>query len=221
MKLMQQAGVDFAILGTQEQCTGDPARRAGNEYLFQMFAKANVEVLNGHGVDKKKIVTTCPHCFNTLLNEYPDFGGKYEVIHNSTVLAGLVAQGKLKPSRRVDKKVVYHDSCYLGRYNEVYDAPREALRSIPGLTVLEPKETRDRGMCCGAGGAQMFKEEEPGKERVNIARTEQLLQTQPDVVASACPFCMRMLTDGLAAHDRESIPQLDIAEILLESVSCK
>lgn len=218
VKLMQQAGVDFAILGTQEQCTGDPARRAGNEYLFQMFAKANVEVLNGYGVNKKKIVTTCPHCFNTLLNEYPDFGGQYEVIHHSTFLAGLIAQSKLKPSRRVDKKVVYHDSCYLGRYNEVYDAPREALRSIPGLTVLEPKATRDRGMCCGAGGAQMFKEEEPGKERVNIARTEQLLETQPDVVASACPFCMRMLTDGLAAHNRESIPQLDIAEILLESM---
>jgi len=218
VKLMQQAGVDFAILGTQEQCTGDPARRAGNEYLYQMFAKANVEVLNGYGVDKKKIVTSCPHCFNTLLNEYPDFGGKFEVIHHSTFLAGLVAQGKLKPSRRVDKKVVYHDSCYLGRYNEVYDAPRDALRSIPGLTVLEPKATRDRGMCCGAGGAQMFKEEEPGKERVNIARTEQLLETQPDVVASACPFCMRMLTDGLAAHNRETIPQLDIAEILLEAM---
>jgi len=218
VKLMQQAGVDFAILGTEEQCTGDPARRAGNEYLFQMFAKANIEVLNGYGVDKKKIVTTCPHCFNTLLNEYPDFGGKYEVIHHTTFLAGLIAQGKLKPTRRIDKKVVYHDSCYLGRYNELYEAPREALRSIAGLTVLEPKATRDRGMCCGAGGAQMFKEEEPGKERVNIARTEQLLETQPDVVASACPFCMRMLTDGLAAHNRESIPQLDIAEVLLESV---
>lgn len=219
VKLMQLAGVDFAILGTEEQCTGDPARRAGNEYLFQVFAKANVEVLNGYGVNKKKIVTTCPHCFNTLLNEYPDFGGKYEVIHHSTFLAGLIAQGKLKPTRRVDKKVVYHDSCYLGRYNEVYDAPRETLRSIPGLTLLEPKATRDRGMCCGAGGAQMFKEEEPGKERVNIARTEQLLETNPDAVASACPFCMRMLTDGLAAHERESTPQLDIAEILLESVS--
>lgn len=218
VKLMQQAGVDFAILGTQEQCTGDPARRAGNEYLYQTFAKANVEVLNGYAVDRKKIVTTCPHCFNTLLNEYPDYGGKYKVIHHSTFLAELIAQGKLKPSRRLDKKVVYHDSCYLGRYNEVYDAPRDALRSIPGLTVLEPKATRDRGMCCGAGGAQMFKEEEPGKERVNIARTEQLLDTLPDVVASACPFCMRMLTDGLAAHNRESIPQLDIAEILLESM---
>jgi Fe-S oxidoreductase len=217
-KLMQQAGVDFAILGTQEQCTGDPARRAGNEFLYQMFAKANVEVLNGVGADKKTIVTSCPHCFNTLLNEYPDFGGRYRVVHHSTFLAQLIADGKLNPTNAMSKRVVYHDSCYLGRYNEVYDAPRETLSRIPGLTVLEPKQTRDRGMCCGAGGAQMFKEEEPGKDRVNIARTEQLLETNPEVVASACPFCMRMLTDGLAAKGREDVAQLDIAEILLEAL---
>jgi Fe-S oxidoreductase len=216
-KLMQKAGVNFAILGGEEQCTGDPARRAGNEYLFQMFAKANVEVLNNYGADKKKIVTACPHCFNTLLNEYPDFGGRYEVIHHTTFLAELLATGKLKATKRIEKKVVFHDSCYLGRYNEVYDAPREALRSI-GLTLLEPSATRDRGMCCGAGGAQMFKEEEHGTGRVNILRTEQLLETQPDAVASACPFCMRMLTDGLAEKGRESVPQLDIAEMLLEAV---
>ena len=216
-RLMQKAGVDFAILGGEEQCTGDPARRAGNEYLFQMFAKANVEVLNNYGVEKKKIVTTCPHCFNTLLNEYPDFGGRYEVIHHTTFLAELFAQGKLKATKRVEKKVVFHDSCYLGRYNEVYDAPREALRSI-GLTLVEPSATRDRGMCCGAGGAQMFKEEEHGTGRVNVLRTEQLLETQPDAVATACPFCMRMLTDGLAEKGRESVPQLDIAEMLLEAV---
>ncbi|MCH7808586.1 MAG: 4Fe-4S dicluster domain-containing protein [Planctomycetes bacterium] len=218
VKLMQKAGVDFAILGTQEQCTGDPARRAGNEFLFQMLAQANVEILNGYGVDKKKIVTTCPHCFNTLKNEYPDFDGHYDVIHHTTFLADLLKQGKLKPTKRVDKKIVYHDSCYLGRYNEVYDAPREALRSIPGLTVLEPEQTRDRGMCCGAGGAQMFKEEESGDDRVNIVRTQQLLDTKPDAISTACPFCMRMLTDGLAEKDREDVPQLDIAEILLESV---
>ena len=217
-QLMTKAGVDFAILGNEETCTGDPARRAGNEYLFQMFARQNVETLNGHGVEKKKIVTCCPHCFNTLLNEYPDFGGRYEVIHHTTFLAELIKQGKLKPTKSVQKRVVYHDSCYLGRYNEVYDAPREVLRSIPGLTVLEPEETRDRGMCCGAGGAQMFKEEEPGDERVNVLRTKQLLDTKPDAISSACPFCMRMLTDGLASHDREEIPQLDIAEMLLESV---
>ncbi|MBI4716260.1 MAG: (Fe-S)-binding protein [Planctomycetes bacterium] len=218
VKLLQRAGVDFAILGSEEQCTGDPARRAGNEYLYQTFARANVEVLNGYGADKKKIVTTCPHCFNTLLNEYPDFGGRYEVVHHSTFLAELIAEGKLRPTKRSDKRVAFHDSCYLGRYNEVYDAPRDALRSIPGLTVLEPAQTRDRGMCCGAGGAQMFKEEEPGTQRVNAARTEQLLDTHPDAVASACPFCMRMLTDGLAGAGKDELPQLDIAELLAEAV---
>lgn len=217
-QLLIKAGVDFAILGNDEQCTGDPARRAGNEYLFQMFARQNVETLNGCGADKKKIICTCPHCFNTLKNEYPDFGGRYDVVHHTEFLAELVREGKLRPINRVDKKVAYHDSCYLGRYNEVYEPPREALRSIPGLTLLEPAETRDRGMCCGAGGAQMFKEEEPGDERVNVRRTTQLLKTDPDAVASACPFCMRMLTDGLAEKNRETMPQLDVAELLLESV---
>ena len=215
---MQRAGVDFAILGTEEQCTGDPARRAGNEYLFQTLARANVKVLNGYGVEKKTIVTTCPHCFNTLLNEYPDFGGKYDVVHHTTFLAELIREGKLKPTKRIDKKIDWHDSCYLGRYNEVYDPPRDVLNSIPGLTVLEPVETRDRGMCCGAGGAQMFKEEEPGDEKVNVRRTGQLLDTKPDAIGSGCPFCMRMITDGLAEKDQESIPSLDVAELLLESV---
>ncbi len=217
-KLLQLADVDFAILGQEEQCTGDPARRAGNEYLYQMLAQANVETLKKYGAQKKKIVTSCPHCFNTLLNEYPDFGGTYDVIHHTTFLAELVAEGKLKPVKPRNQKVVYHDSCYLGRYNEVYDAPRNALKSIPGLTVLEPTETRDRGMCCGAGGAQMFKEEESGDQRVNDLRTQQLLDTKPDAVASACPFCQRMLTDGLAGKEREDVPQLDVAEILLESI---
>ncbi len=217
-QLLQRAGIDFAILGPEEQCTGDPARRAGNEYLFQMLAQANIETLNGYGAEKKKILTTCPHCFNTLLNEYADFGGKYDVVHHTTLLADLVSQGKLKPTGRVEKKVAFHDSCYLGRHNEIYEPPRDVLRSIPGLTVLEPKETRDRGMCCGAGGAQMFKEEESGEERVNDVRTQQLLDTQPDAVSSSCPFCMRMITDGLAGKDKEDIPSLDIAEMLLESV---
>ncbi len=217
-ELMKKAGVDFAILGPEEQCTGDPARRGGNEYLFQMLAEANVETLNGYGVDKKTIVTTCPHCFNTLANEYADFGGRYDVVHHSTFLTKLIREGKLTPKHRVDKRVAWHDSCYLGRYNEVYDDPRDTLRSIPGLTVLEPKETRDRGMCCGAGGAQMFKEEEEGTERVNILRTEQLLETKPDCVSSGCPFCAQMLTDGLAGKDREDVPQLDFAELLLQSV---
>ncbi len=220
-KLLQKAGIDFAILGTEEQCTGDPARRAGNEYLFQMMAKANIEILNGYGVDKKKIITVCPHCFNTLANEYPDFGGRYTVLHHTTFLAELVAQGKLKPTKRLDKTVAYHDSCYLGRYNEIYDAPREMLRSIPGLTIVEPERTRDRGMCCGAGGAQMFKEEEPGDTRVDAVRTGQLLETKADVISSACPFCMRMLTDGLANVDREDVAQLDVAEMLLEAVETR
>jgi Fe-S oxidoreductase len=217
-KLMQKAGIDFAILGNDEQCTGDPARRAGNEYLFQMLANANVEILNGVGADKKKIITTCPHCFNTLANEYADFGGTYDVIHHTTFLAQLVKEGKLKPVNRVDKRVAYHDSCYLGRYNDIYDDPREALKAIPGVTLVEPAETRDRGMCCGAGGAQMFKEEEKGDERVNVVRTLQLLDTKPDTIATGCPFCMRMITDGLADHDKETLPQLDVAEMLLEAI---
>ncbi|MGB2987224.1 MAG: (Fe-S)-binding protein [Phycisphaerae bacterium] len=217
-QLMQKAGVDFAILGNEEQCTGDPARRAGNEYLFQMLARQNVKVLNGYGAEQKKIVTTCPHCYNMLQHEYPDFGGRYDVIHHTTLLAELVAKGKLRPTKRIDKKVAFHDSCYLGRYNEVYDAPREVLKAIAGLTILEPAQTRDRGMCCGAGGAQMFKEEEAGDVRVNIARAQQLLDTKPDAIGSACPFCMRMLIDGLADLDREEVPQLDIAELLLESI---
>ncbi len=220
-QLLKAAGVRFAILGQAEQCTGDPARRAGNEFLFQMLAQANVETLNGLAV--RKIVTTCPHCFNTLRNEYPDFGGRYEVIHHADFLAQLVREGRLRPQNRIDGRVVFHDSCYLGRYNDIYESPREVLRTIPGLVVLDPQESRDRGMCCGAGGAQMFKEEEKGgrrlpvDRRVSVARTEQLLETRPDRVASACPFCQRMLIDGLAAHGRSEVPQQDIAELLWES----
>ncbi|NOT00088.1 MAG: 4Fe-4S dicluster domain-containing protein [Phycisphaerales bacterium] len=215
-QLMLAAGVDFAVLGSQEQCTGDPARRAGNEFLFQTLAQANCETLNGHAV--RKIVTTCPHCFNTLANEYSDFGGKFEVIHHSVLLDQLVREGRLKPVNRLDQRVVYHDSCYLGRYNEVYDPPRSVLASIPGVTLVEALESRDRGMCCGAGGAQMFKEEEPGDERVNRRRTDQLLTTTPDVISSACPFCMRMLTDGLADRNRNDVVQLDVAEILWNAI---
>ncbi len=216
-KLLLQAGVDFAMLGNEEQCTGDPARRAGNEYLFQMLAQANIEVLNNYGAGGKKIICTCPHCYNTLQHEYRDFGGNYKVVHHTELLADLIREGRIKPTKRVDRRVVYHDSCYLGRYNEIYDAPREALRSIPGVSLVEPKQTRDRGMCCGAGGAQMFKEEEAGDARVNVRRAEQLLDTHADTISSACPFCMRMLIDGLADLEHEDMPQLDVAEILLES----
>ncbi len=238
--LMKMAGVDFAILGPQEQCTGDPARRAGNEYLFQTFATGNVQTLNDLGV--KKIVTTCPHCFNTIRNEYPDFGGRYEVVHHSEFLLELVRAGRIKPQTRVDGTVVFHDSCYLGRYNDIYDAPRELLRAIPGLTLVEAPESRDRGMCCGAGGAQMWKEEEHIRRKesdergrveragkVNHLRTNQLLRVLPTrapaarsaggerIVASACPFCMTMLTDGLRDQGHEDVQRQDIAELLLQA----
>ncbi|MCB9852154.1 MAG: (Fe-S)-binding protein [Phycisphaerales bacterium] len=213
--LLKMAGINFAILGEEEQCTGDCARRAGNEFLFQMLADMNVETLNNY--NPRTVVTTCPHCFNTLLNEYPDFGAKLDVVHHSVYLSKLIKQGKLQPKNKINARVAYHDSCYMGRYNNVYEEPRDTLKSIRGLTVLEPTQTRDRGMCCGAGGAQMFKEEEEGTERVNIRRTEQLLETKPDVVASSCPFCQRMLIDGLSAKDRGEVNQLDIAELLWQA----
>ncbi|MBL1218380.1 MAG: 4Fe-4S dicluster domain-containing protein [Planctomycetes bacterium] len=217
-QLLNAAGVKWAVLGPEEQCTGDVARRSGNEYLFQILAQANIEVLNGYGT--KRILTICPHCFNTLKHEYPDFGGSYEVLHHTEYLARLVTEGRLKITQPVeDQSVVYHDSCYLGRYNDIYDSPRDLLRKVPGLTVLEANASRDRGMCCGAGGGQMFKEEEQGSERVNIARTEQLLATGAGTIATACPFCTRMLSDGLNEKERaEDVSQRDIAEILLEAV---
>lgn len=214
--LLKAAGVDFAILGEEEMCTGDPARRAGNEFLFQMMAQTNIETLNKYKFNQ--IVTVCPHCYNTLGNEYADFGGKYAVVHHSQFLSQLVRQGKLKPRNSVNSRVVYHDSCYLGRYNEIYEEPRDALRAIPGLTLVEPAKTRDRGMCCGAGGAQMFKEEEHGQERINQRRVQQLLDSGAQTVASACPFCQRMLIDGLADKQREDVPEFDIAELLWKSV---
>lgn len=217
--LLKQAGVDFAILGNEETCTGDPARRAGNEYLFQMMAQANVETLKGYEAEKKKIITTCPHCFNSLLNEYPDFGGKYEVVHHTTYLSELIDAKKLVPKNRVNEKVAFHDSCYLGRYNDVYDAPRKVLQAIPGVELTEvPYWNKNRGLCCGAGGAQMFMEEH-GEKRVNVKRTLQLLDTGAKTIASGCPFCMTMLTDGLKSQEKEdSIKQKDVAEILAESV---
>ncbi len=223
-RLMKHAGVNFAVLGLEETCTGDPARRAGNEFLYQMLAQQNCETLNNHKV--KTIVTTCPHCFNTIKNEYPDFGGKFEVIHHTDFLFKLVRDGQLKPQHEVSATVTYHDSCYLGRFNDIYDSPREILNSIPGVKLVEPQATRDRGMCCGAGGAQMFKEEEEGTERVNAERTRQLLtvlnnepkKNSSQVVSSACPFCMRMLTDGISGAQREDVQQLDVAEVLCRSV---
>ncbi len=220
-ELMKEAGIDFAILGPEETCTGDSARRAGNEYLFQMCAQQNCETLNQYKF--KKIVTTCPHCYNTLKHEYRDFGGNYDVMHHTDFLLELMRQGRLKPTQPVVGTVVYHDSCYLGRYNDIYDSPREILKSIPGVKLVEAKENRDRGMCCGAGGAQMWKEEEPGDMKIYQKRTKQMLAPLPDTsssctIASACPFCMTMLTDGLKDLELEEVRQLDVAEILLRSV---
>ncbi len=216
-RLLKQAGVDFAILGQEESCTGDPARRAGNEFLFAMLAEGNAGTINGYkeqgGV--RTIITTCPHCFNTLKNEYPDFGLKVEVVHHTDYLLGLVAEGKLVPTKPVEGRVVYHDSCYLGRYNGIYDPPREILKRIPGVELVEPEYwTKQRGLCCGAGGAQMWMEEQ-NSDRVNVKRTLQLLDTGAKTIASACPFCMTMLTDGIKSKSLEdSIKQMDVVELL-------
>jgi Fe-S oxidoreductase len=219
VQLLQHAGVNFAILGTEETCTGDPARRAGNEFLFQTIAQRNVETLAGYKAEKKKIVTTCPHCLNTLLNEYPDFGGHYEVIHHSTYLNDLVQQGKLVPKNSHEGGVVFHDSCYLGRYNDIYEAPRNVLKSIPGVQLSEVSYwNKNKGLCCGAGGAQMFMEEQ-NEKRVNVKRTLQLLDTGATTIASACPFCMTMLTDGIKSQSKEeTVRNLDVVEML--ALSC-
>jgi Fe-S oxidoreductase len=216
-RLLKQAGVDFAILGQEENCTGDPARRAGNEFLFATLAEGNAATVNGYREQggARTVVTTCPHCFNTLKNEYPDFGLRVEVVHHTDYLLGLLAEGKLTPKHPVEGRVVYHDSCYLGRYNGVYDPPREILRRIPGVELVEAEYwTKQRGLCCGAGGAQMWMEEQ-NQDRVNVKRTLQLLDTGAKTLASACPFCMTMLTDGIKSKSLEDeVKQLDVAELL-------
>ena len=229
-RLLNHAEVDFAIMGSEATCTGDPARRAGNEYLFQMLAEQNVETLNGYGAASKTVITACPHCFNTLAHEYASFGIKLDVVHHADFLNGLIARGKIVPTKPVDATITYHDSCYLGRYNDIYASPREVLESIEGVELVEVEYwNKERGLCCGAGGAQMFKEEEHGGERVNNKRTLQLIETDADTIATGCPFCMTMLTDGLADQaaqaeedgDGESIQQirqLDIAQLLEEAV---
>ena len=206
------AGVPFAILGQEETCNGDPARRMGNEYLYQMLARDNIETLDRYGVET--IVTNCPHCFHQIGNEYPQLGGNYEVIHHSTFIEKLLEDGRL-PLNGEGRAltVAYHDSCYLGRYNDVYDAPRETLkRSLPVVTLVEPPRNRSRGLCCGAGGGRMWMEEKEGK-RINVERTEELLATGADALAVACPFCMTMIRDGVAAKDSD-VPVYDIAEVV-------
>ena len=214
VKLLHGAGVDFAVLGAEESCTGDPAKRAGNEFLFQMQAMTNIEVMNAYEV--KKIVTTCPHCFNTLKNEYPELGGKYEVIHHTQLLRDLLEEGKMTIAEGTfkGKRITYHDPCYLGRANSIYEAPRELIQKLDA-ELVEMKSCKSRGLCCGAGGAQMFKEPEPGNKDVNIERTEQALETQPDIIAAGCPFCNTMLSDGVKNKEKEdSLPVLDLAEMI-------
>jgi Fe-S oxidoreductase len=221
--LLHTAGVEFAVLGAEEACTGDPARRLGNEFLFQMMGAQNVETLNS--IERSaplKIVATCPHCFNTLANEYPQLGGHYEVIHHTQLLAKLVEDGRLTPVEPVDKKVTYHDPCYLGRHNKVYTPPREVLASIPALRSEEMHRCKDRGFCCGAGGARFWMEEKIGK-RINVERTEEALGLDPDVIGTACPFCMVMLSDAVTAKKaeggaRDDVQVLDVAQILSQSL---
>ncbi len=217
-KILNQVGMNFAILGQEESCTGDPARRAGNEFVFQMTALQNIEVMNMYGVDK--IVTTCPHCFNTLKNEYPDLGGNYEVIHHTQLLQELIDAGRIKMTEGgtfKGKKITYHDSCYLGRVNGVYEAPRKVLEELD-TDLVELKRCRTNGLCCGAGGAQMFKEDEAGKKSINIERVEEALDTGSEIIAVNCPFCLTMMTDGVKAKEKQdSVMVYDLAELIINN----
>lgn len=218
VKILNHLNINFAVLGSEETCTGDPARRAGNEFLFQMQAMANIQLLDAYEI--KKIVTACPHCFNTMKNEYPDLGGNYEVIHHTTFLQGLLDEGKLKVSGGdyKGKKITYHDSCYLGRSNGIYEAPRELLQSLDA-DLVEMKRCKTKGLCCGAGGGQMFKDAEKGDKEINIERTEEALETGAKVIASACPFCMTMMSDGVKNKEKEEeVLVKDIAEIIGEAL---
>ena len=217
VQILNKAGIEFAVLGAEESCTGDPAKRAGNEFLFQMQAMMNIQVLNGYGI--KKIVTTCPHCFNTLKNEYPELGGTYEVVHHTDFLKSLLNEGKisLEGGTFKGKRITYHDPCYLGRANGIYEAPRELIRKLDA-ELVEMRSCKQRGLCCGAGGAQMFKEPEKGDKDVNIERTEQALETQPEIIAAACPFCNTMMTDGVKNKEKEDeIRVVDIAELIAKA----
>jgi Fe-S oxidoreductase len=219
-QILDKVGVKFAILGKEEMCTGDPARRAGNEFLFQMMAYNNIQTLNMYGV--QKIVTACPHCFNILKNEYPPLGGTYEVIHHTTFLQQLINDGRVRLKEGGDfkgKKITYHDSCYLGRGNNIYEAPREVLKALD-VELVEMKRCRTNGLCCGAGGAQMFKEDEPGNTRINFERSSEALETGATVIAANCPFCTTMLMDGVKNKEKEdSVMVLDIAEMVARSLA--
>ena len=215
VKILHQAGIKYAVLGTEESCTGDPAKRAGNEFLYQMQAMQNIMVLNGYEI--KKIVTACPHCFNILKNEYPELGGNYEVVHHTQLINGLIKEGKLTikdGGAFKGKRITFHDPCYLGRGNNVYEAPREVLQKLDA-ELVEMKRCRSKGLCCGAGGAQMFKEAEKGDKEINIERTEDALEVKPGIIATGCPFCNTMMTDGVKNFEKEEeIQVLDIAEMI-------
>jgi Fe-S oxidoreductase len=215
VKILNACNVSFAVLGTEESCSGDPAKRAGNEFTFQMQAMMNIQVLNGYEV--KKIVTACPHCFNTLKNEYPELGGNYEVIHHTQLIQDLINTGKLVLENKglfKGKKITFHDPCYLGRANDVYEAPRVLIEKLDA-ELVEMKRCKSKGLCCGAGGAQMFKEAEKGDKEINIERTEQALETEPEIIATGCPFCNTMMTDGLKNFEKEDrIKVLDVAELI-------
>ena len=219
VSILTKVNIKFAILGNEEACTGDPARRAGNEFLFQMMAYQNIRVLNNYGI--KKIVTACPHCFNILKNEYPELGGSYEVIHHAVFLQQLIDGGKIKMKESGDfkgKRITYHDSCYLGRANNIYEAPRKVLEALDA-ELVEMKRCGSKGLCCGAGGAQMWKEEEKGTIRINHERTNEALETGAGVIASACPYCNTMLSDGVKNKEKEdNVQVLDIAELINASM---
>jgi len=215
VKILNKVGVNFAVLGDEETCTGDPARRAGNEFLYQMQAMSNIQVLDGYQV--KRIVTACPHCFNTIKNEYPALGGNYEVVHHSQYLQELINDGKIVMKEGGEfkgKKITFHDSCFLGRANDVYEAPRAVIKALD-MELVEMKRCKSKGLCCGAGGAQMFKEPEQGKKDINVERTEEALQTGAKTIAVGCPFCLTMMTDGIKNKEKEKeVNVLDLAELI-------
>lgn len=217
VRILNHVNIKFAVLGVEESCSGDPAKRAGNEFLFQMQAMQNISVLNGYGI--KKIVTGCPHCFNTIKNEYPELGGKYEIVHHTQLVQELINEGKLKVTggEFIGKKITFHDPCYLGRANEVYEAPREVIQKLD-VELLEMKRSKSKGLCCGAGGAQMFKEAEKGSNEVNIERTQEALNLNPDIIAVGCPFCNTMMTDGVKHFNKEqNVKVLDVAELIAQA----
>jgi Fe-S oxidoreductase len=213
VRLLNKAKVDFAVLGTEESCTGDPAKRTGNEFLFQMQAVSNIEVLNSYKVEK--IVTACPHCFNTLKNEYSSLGGDYKVMHHTQFLKSLLDEGRLaiEGGKFKGKRITFHDPCFLGRANDIYEAPRDLIKKLDA-ELVEMKNCRKKGLCCGAGGAQMFKDAESGDKEINIERTEQAMQVKPEIIAAGCPFCNTMMTDGVKNKAEGKIEVMDVAELI-------